>query len=63
MIAEELRGLFDLSGRTVIVTGGTRGIGFALAQGHLAAGANVVAMAAAFAPNGIRVNALAPAPR
>jgi NAD(P)-dependent dehydrogenase (short-subunit alcohol dehydrogenase family) len=42
MNADELRGLFDLSGRTVIITGGTRGIGFALARGHLAAGANVV---------------------
>jgi NAD(P)-dependent dehydrogenase (short-subunit alcohol dehydrogenase family) len=39
---EELRGLFDFSDRTVIITGATRGIGFALAQGHLAAGANVV---------------------
>jgi NAD(P)-dependent dehydrogenase (short-subunit alcohol dehydrogenase family) len=35
-------GLFDLAGRTAIVTGGTRGIGLALAQGYLAAGANVV---------------------
>ena len=39
---DKLRSLFDLSGRTAIITGGTRGIGFALAQGHLAAGANVV---------------------
>jgi NAD(P)-dependent dehydrogenase (short-subunit alcohol dehydrogenase family) len=42
MNAETLRTLFDLSGRTVVVTGGTRGIGFALAQGYLGAGANVV---------------------
>ncbi len=42
MDAEKLKNLFDLSGRTAIITGGTRGIGFALAQGHLAAGANVV---------------------
>lgn len=42
MNAESLRSLFDLSGRTAVVTGGTRGIGFALAQGYLAAGANVV---------------------
>src|ERR1700739_2382037 len=42
MNAEKLRMLFDLTGRTAIITGGTRGIGFALAQGHLAAGANVV---------------------
>ena len=42
MDAENLRLLFDLSGRTAIITGGTRGIGLALARGHLAAGANVV---------------------
>ncbi len=42
MNAEQLRLLFDLSGRTAIITGGTRGIGFSLARGHLAAGANVV---------------------
>jgi NAD(P)-dependent dehydrogenase (short-subunit alcohol dehydrogenase family) len=34
--------LFDLSGRTVLVTGGTRGIGLALAEGYVCAGANVV---------------------
>lgn len=42
MNADELRRLFDLSGRTVVITGATRGIGIALARGHLAAGANVV---------------------
>lgn len=34
--------LFDMSDRVVIVTGGTRGIGWALAQGYGAAGAKVV---------------------
>jgi gluconate 5-dehydrogenase len=34
--------LFDLTGRTALVTGSTRGIGYALARGLLAAGARVV---------------------
>ena len=34
--------LFDMSDRTVIVTGGTRGIGLALAEGFVLAGARVV---------------------
>jgi NAD(P)-dependent dehydrogenase (short-subunit alcohol dehydrogenase family) len=34
--------LFDMTDRTVIVTGGTRGIGLALAEGYVLAGARVV---------------------
>jgi NAD(P)-dependent dehydrogenase (short-subunit alcohol dehydrogenase family) len=34
--------LFDMTDRTVIVTGGTRGIGLALAEGFVLAGAGVV---------------------
>ena len=34
--------LFDLKGRTALVTGSSRGIGIALAQGLLESGARVV---------------------
>jgi NAD(P)-dependent dehydrogenase (short-subunit alcohol dehydrogenase family) len=39
---EAFERLFDMTGRTVIVTGGTRGIGLALAEGFVLAGAGVV---------------------
>jgi NAD(P)-dependent dehydrogenase (short-subunit alcohol dehydrogenase family) len=41
MDPDTLRSLFDLTGRTAIVTGGTRGIGFAIAEGLVSAGASV----------------------
>ncbi len=35
-------GLFDVGGRTALVTGGSRGIGLMIARGLVAAGANVI---------------------
>ena len=42
MTKNSLHALFDLTGRSAIVTGGTRGIGLAIAEGLVECGANVV---------------------
>ncbi|MDJ0109255.1 SDR family NAD(P)-dependent oxidoreductase, partial [Rhodococcus erythropolis] len=37
-----IEGLFDVSGKTVVVTGGSRGIGYMIARGFVEGGATVV---------------------
>jgi NAD(P)-dependent dehydrogenase (short-subunit alcohol dehydrogenase family) len=41
-VADDVRNPFDLSGRVAVVTGGTRGLGLAMARGFAHAGAEVV---------------------
>jgi NAD(P)-dependent dehydrogenase (short-subunit alcohol dehydrogenase family) len=41
-VADDVRNRFDLSGRVAVVTGGTRGLGLAMARGFADAGAEVV---------------------
>lgn len=44
--------IFDLSGKTAVVTGARRGIGFAMAEALAAAGADIVAVSASQEPDG-----------
>jgi len=51
-VPELVSRLFSLTGKTAIVVGASRGIGFALAQGLAQAGADVIAIARSPAPLG-----------
>lgn len=50
-----MNALFDLSGKTAIVTGANRGIGFAMAEALAAAGADIIGVSATIAPTGSAV--------
>jgi 2-deoxy-D-gluconate 3-dehydrogenase len=47
--------LFDLSGRTAVVTGARRGIGLAMASALADAGADIIAVSAHLEPSGSEV--------
>ena len=48
---------FDLTGRTAVVTGAKRGIGFAMAEALAEAGADIVAVSATLEPTGSAIEA------
>ncbi|MFY1687740.1 2-dehydro-3-deoxy-D-gluconate 5-dehydrogenase KduD [Plantactinospora sp. WMMB782] len=50
-----MTGLFDLSGRTAVVTGARRGIGLAMAEALAVAGADIVGVSARMEPDGSEV--------
>lgn len=54
-VAPQIPALFDLSGRTALVTGARRGIGLAMASALAGAGADIVAVSAAMEASGSEV--------
>jgi 2-deoxy-D-gluconate 3-dehydrogenase len=49
--------LFDLTGRTAVVTGAKRGIGFAMANALAEAGADIIGVSASLEPSGSAIEA------
>ena len=47
--------MFNLSGKTALVTGCKRGIGFAMAEGLAQAGANIIGVSATMEPSGSKI--------
>ena len=52
-----MSGLFDLTGRTAVVTGAKRGIGFAMANALAEAGADIIGVSATLEPTGSAIEA------
>jgi 2-deoxy-D-gluconate 3-dehydrogenase len=52
---------FDLTGKTALVTGAKRGLGFAMAQGLAEAGADIIATSASIEPEGSEIGKAATA--
>lgn len=52
-----MSGLFDLSGRTAVVTGARRGIGFAMAEALAEAGADIIGVSAQLEASGSSIEA------
>jgi 2-deoxy-D-gluconate 3-dehydrogenase len=47
--------LFDLTGKTALITGGNKGIGFSMTAGLAEAGADIIAVAGSIEPEGSRI--------